>query len=452
MGRIPVDRTQSSARRAPAVAHRSARSAASRLAATTRRTTLIAAALVGLSIPAFAQDQPERTPRIAAIVTEYRHNSHADVLVSRLLQGDALDGKGEFPKLKLVSLYTDQVPANDTSRRLAKEHGFRLSPTVDDALTLGGKELAVDGVMLVCEHGKYPESDLGQTMFPKRRLFGDMVKVFEKTGKSVPVFYDKHLSHTWDEALYAYETSKKMAFPILAGSSLPLTWREPAIDVNKGAKLKEIVALSFHTLDAYGFHALEVVQCLAERRAGGETGVKSVQCLTGAAVWDAGQRGVYDGELFKAAFGRLKDVRIPPGAKLEDKGVVPDPVLWTIDYEDGLRANVLTLNYAVNEWSAAWRTADDGAVHAALFATQEFRPFMHFGIQTRWFEKMVHTGKPAWPVERTLMTSGLLDALLISKKRGGVVLPTPWLKRSYQTDWEWKQPPPPPPNRPIEGQ
>ncbi len=45
-------------------------------------------------------------------------------------------------------------------------------------------------------------------------------------------------------------------------------------------------------------------------------------------------------------------------------------------------------------------------------------------------EKMMHTGKPVWPVERTLLTSGALDALLISKRDGGRRLDTPWLNVS----------------------
>ena len=64
--------------------------------------------------------------RIAAIVTEYRHNSHADVIVGRLVESHTLDGKGEFPNLKLVSLYTDQVPSSDTSRELMQQNGVPL--------------------------------------------------------------------------------------------------------------------------------------------------------------------------------------------------------------------------------------------------------------------------------------------------------------------------------------
>src|SRR5690606_33646552 len=119
---------------------------------------------------------------------------------------------------------------------------------------------------------------------------------------------------------------------------------------------------------------------------------------------------------------------------------VKQPVLFVIDYADGLRANMLTLNDAVGEWSIAWRH-DDGRHESTLFYTQERRPFNHFSFLTQGAEQMMLTGKPAWPVERTLMVSGLLDACLISKLQGGKVLPTPHLTFAYDQPWSWQQPP-----------
>src|SRR5207237_3836694 len=130
--------------------------------------------------------------------------------------------------------------------------------------------------------------------------------------------------------------------------------------------------VSYHTLDAYGFHALEAVQALAERRADGETGVARVRCLTGAAAWAAEKDGVYDRTLLDVALARLKRP-LPAGQKIEE--LVKEPVLFVIDYADGLRANVFTLNPAVGEWAAAWKYADD-ATESTLFWTQEARPFM----------------------------------------------------------------------------
>ncbi|NQU11160.1 hypothetical protein HQ590_10245 [bacterium] len=383
-------------------------------------------------------------PRIAAVVTVYHHNSHADVIVGRLVQGHNLNGTGDYPNLELASLYTDQVPDNDTSRALAKEHGFPICDTVEDALTLGTGSLAVDGVLLVAEHGKYPPSATGNVQYPKRRLFEQIVEVFRQSGRVVPVFVDKHLADNWADAKWIHDTARELGIPLMAGSSLPVFWRHPPTDVRRSARLKEIVAVSYHTLDAYGFHALEMVQCLVERRRGGETGVAAVQCLTGDAVWEAGRRGVYDADLLRAALARLERTK-PTVETLPEK--VKGPVLFIIEYADGLRAHVLTLNYAITEWAAAWRYAD-GRTDSTLFWEQDGRPAGHFRNLLDGIEQMMHTGQPAWPANRTLLTSGTLDALLISKRDGGKRIATPQLTFSYDVRWQWRQPAPPLPTRP----
>src|SRR5437867_3695855 len=140
----------------------------------------IAGTICGVLLPATATDFASAGPvkNVAAIVTIYRHNSHADVIVSRLLQTDTLDGKGKNSPLKLASLYTDQRPADDMSRPLAASHGFRISQTIEDALTLGTGRLAVDGVLLIAEHGDYLKSATGNVQYPKRRFWEETLKVF----------------------------------------------------------------------------------------------------------------------------------------------------------------------------------------------------------------------------------------------------------------------------------
>ena len=384
--------------------------------------------------------------KVAAVVTTYYHNSHADVIASRLLETDTLDGKGRTPSLRLASLYTDQISEKppDVGQALAKTAGVRLSPSIEDALTLGTGTLAVDGVLMICEHGKYPRSETTSIQYPKRKFFEEIVRVFEKCGRVVPVFCDKHLADTAEDAKWIYDTAARLKIPMLAGSSLPGLWREPAADVRRGEELEEIVAISYHTLDAYGFHALEMVQCLAERRKGGETGVRAVQCLTGDDVW---KDGLYDRKLLDAAFRRQKG-----SPELDEKArkSVKDPVLFRIEYADGLRASVLTLNHAVREWAVAWRTKS-GDERSTRFETQEARPFMHFAWLLEGVVTMIQTGVPDRPVERTLLTSGLLDQLLVSKLQGGKRLETPQLKIAYAPPRDWRPPPPAPPDRPIPG-
>ena len=391
----------------------------------------------------------EKIPQVAVVTTVWYHNSHADVIAARLLEGHTLDGQGEFPKLKLASLYVDQFPERDKSRELAKKHGVPMFDTIAGALTLGGDKLAVDGVLLIAEHGKYDESPTGSIQYPKRRMFGEIVKVFEASGRVVPVFSDKHLEDDWTDIAWIWEQKERLKIPMMAGSSLPTLWRYPPADVKLGEPLKEIVAVSYHRLDAYGFHALEMVQCLAERRRGGESGIKQVRCLSGDAVWEGGKSGVFDQKLLDEALSRLKERPLKPGYSLPD--LVKQPALFVLDYEDGLRASILTANGAVGEWTVAWRYGD-GSTASTCFWTQEARPFMHFTYLLKGAEQMIHTGQPTWPPQRTLLTSGALDALLVSNKGGGKIISTPQLKIAYQPNFNWQQSPEPPMGRAIDKQ
>jgi hypothetical protein len=414
---------------------------------------LVAAVLGGTSyaspVPVGKTNPPSQAQNknVAALVTVYHHNSHADVIVSRLFRTDTLDGKGKQSPLKLVSLYTDQRPANDLSRKFAASYGFRISDSIEDALTLGTGRLAVDGILLIAEHGDYPKSPTGNTQYPKRRFWEEALKVFRVSHRVVPVFIDKHLADNWADAKFIYDTANGLKVPLMAGSSLPTTWRRPPADVRRGAPLREIVAITYHTTDAYGFHALEFVQALAEQRRGGETGIKAVQSFAGEAVWHAFDKKLFDVELFEAAWQRLSQPKGKPDPTAL-RNLVQQPRLFRLEYADGLRAHLLELNGAAGEWSAAWRYADDNRIDSSLFWTQEGRPGMHFTWLLNGIEHMMLTGKPAWNVERSLLTSGALDALFISLNENSRRVDTPYLSLKYEPIWRWKEPPPPPPMRP----
>jgi hypothetical protein len=214
-----------------------------------------------------------------------------------------------------------------------------------------------------------------------------------------------------------------------------------------------------------------MVQCLVERRAiehgadgkrtdgkradgkradgkqWGETGVRQVRCLEGDAVWRAFEEGLVDRRLLHEALARLRQQPLPAGKSIEEIG--RNPVLYVVDYRDGLRASILFAS-PIHEWTVAWRYKDDQTA-STCFWTQEGRPFMHFTHLLKGAEELLTTGKPPWPVERTLLTSGLLDALLESRRRKEPV-DTPPLAIRYQSDWNWQMPPPPPPTRPTAGQ
>ncbi|HUY34499.1 MAG TPA: hypothetical protein VMV69_17270 [Pirellulales bacterium] len=369
---------------------------------------------------------------VAGVTTVYYDNSHADVILGKILEGFAHDG-GAGPDLRLVSLYTDQRPENDLSRGLAQKHGFRLADTIDEAVTLGTGRLAVAGVVIVGEHGHYPEtSDTRQIMYPRRRFFDETVASFRRVKQVAPVFSDKHLGYSWADAQHIYDTARALSIPLMAGSSLPVTWRTPSVAPRLGCEFDEVLALGYGPLEGYAFHALEMSQCMAERRQGGETGVASVETVQGPAIWEAQRAGLWSRALFDAALARVP----PYGQGKPEELMNADAAFYLIKYRDGLKATLAMANGVTDQFvfSAAVKGASEPLV--IWFRTQDVEPFGHFAYLLRAIDDMVHSGRPSYPVERTLLTTGVLDAALHSLAAGHKPLPTPQLDVRYApVDW-----------------
>lgn len=377
---------------------------------------------------AAAQAQPP-PKRIAAIITEYRPNSHADVVVGKYLEGFNQDGKPPYPRSKIVSMFTEQVPKTDMSRDMARKHGVPIYRTVEEALTLGGAKLAVDGVLLIGEHGDYPMNDKQQKLYPRFEMFLKITDVFRQSGRAVPVFNDKHLSWSWRQARRMVEISRELRFPMLAGSSAPVAFRVPAVDTPFGAAQKHAVAISYSGLDIYGFHVLEALQAMVERRRGGETGVRAVQCLEKQACWDFIANNGWVKRLFDAALARSNTRKAG-----DARALVNEPAVFVVDYVDGLRAAAFLLTGLVEDFTVAMDVDGQPAPVSTLMNLQPGRPYHHFGCLVKNIEILFETGRPPYPVERTMLTSGILDYALESRIQGYRKLETPELARvRYQT-------------------
>src|SRR5947209_5760605 len=240
---------------------------------------------------------PASDKKVAAIVTTYHRYSHADNLVTRFMEGYSIVGESYPPPCRVASLYIEQVTDTDVGRPLARQWRIPLVKTPAEAVTLGGNELAVDGVLLIAEHGDYPLSPKGQKLYPRRRFFEEVVKVFRASKRSVPVFNDKHLAYCWADARWMYDQSKELGFPMMAGSSVPLARRRPPLAPEVGVEWERALAVGYgHAsyAEAFGYHPLEALQVMTERRKGGETGVQAVQYLEGKAAWAAAQAGKWD--------------------------------------------------------------------------------------------------------------------------------------------------------------
>src|SRR3954464_2658018 len=204
-----------------------------------RRSFLASSLATTASICTPLRASEHRRKKIALVATAVYNLSHAQHFLDRFLLGYAWGGGWRRPDVDLVSLYVDQFPENDLARATAKRHGLPIYPTLEDALMLGGSKLAVDGVVIIGEHGNYPRNEKGQTLYPRYKFFKQVVKVFESSGRSVPVFNDKHLSTDWSQCVEMVEDSKRLQFPFMAGSSLPVTRRMPSIDMPLDTPLKE---------------------------------------------------------------------------------------------------------------------------------------------------------------------------------------------------------------------
>jgi hypothetical protein len=390
---------------------------------------------------------PTEPKRVAGIVTEYRRHSHADVILGKILEGYFYDNK-EFPQLRLVSLYVDQFPGGDMSRALAKKHNFTIYDTIEGAVTLGRKEIAVDGVLCIGEHGKYPENAHGQILYPRRRFFEAVCNVFARYRRSVPVFNDKHLAATWQDARWMYDRARELMVPFMAGSSVPVTWRRPPLRLPRGTELVEAVQVGYGPFEGYGFHALEALQCLVERRRGGEVGVRRVQCLLGEEMWRAMDRGDFSRELLEAAMALVRTHAQGDYRKIVANA--PEAGVYLIEYRDGFKAAVAMLNGWVHEgaddsgFTCAIRVRNRDRPVATQFFLQQPDPFAHFAYLLRAVEAMILTGHPSYPVERTLLTTGILDAVMISKAEKQRAVDTPYLDIRYTpVDWPFAMDPVP---------
>jgi hypothetical protein len=386
---------------------------------------------------------PDTTKRVAAVVTVYHRHSHADVILTKILEGYLLDRK-EFPRMRLVSMYVDQFPKNDMSRDLARRHGFTISRTIEEAITLGRKQVGVDGVIIIGEHGNYPTNARGQIQYPRRRFFEAVTTVLARHRRPVPIFSDKHLAASWQDARWMYDRARELHIPFMAGSSLPVCWRRPVLELPRNCDLIEGVSISYGPLEGYGFHSLEGLQCMAERRRGGETGVRSVQFLPAAEMWRALDRGVWSRAIFDAAIAR-----VPLHAQGDIRKLTTanrDAGLFLIEYRDGFKGSVPMLNGWIYE-------GDGGAFTYAgqirgqqpagcLFYMQQPDPFAHFAYLLRAIDSMFQTGHPAYPVERTLLTTGILDAIMTSKAEKNRRVQTPHLDIRYEpTGWGFARDP-----------
>lgn len=378
-----------------------------------------------------ANAKPAARPKIAFLGTDVYQHSHAQHFLDRFSMGYAMEGKWHLPEVEIASVYLDQFNERDIGKERVKKYGFNLYDSISEALTLGGSKLAVDGVILIGEHGNYPRNEKGQKLYPRYRWFKEIVHEFESSDRSVPVFNDKHLSTSWNECQEMVADSQRLGFPFYAGSSLPVTWRLPSYDLPYNSRLKQSVCVAYGGVDSYDFHALETAQCISERRKGGEVGISSVLALQGEELWNELEQREETRKLFVSALCRSHSLPVQTGYPTERvdfrwaRDTLGKTTGYFIEHLDGFQTAIFLTGIRDFNYAGLLNTGEVVGCQMMLpmpgrnATTADF-----FNPLSKHIENMFVSRKTSYPIERTLLTSGMVI--------GGVE--SLYTKKKFETD------------------
>ena len=112
------------------------------------------------------------------------------------------------------------------------------------------------------------------------------------------------------------------------------------------------------------------------------------------------------------------------------RAMVKDPIVYRFEYRDGLQATMLLMNGLVGDFTFAAKLKDREAPLSTLFYLPPVPNVVYSAALMSKAEEMFLTGKAPYPVERTQLTAGLVEAGCQSLTKG-VRLETPHLQVKY---------------------
>lgn len=389
-------------------------------------------ALTGLAANAVPQ-AAEKRPRIACIVSFWgAPNSHADWIIAKLMDGYWWQGAHTPSRVDVVSVYLHQYDTSVLGQKVCKAKNIPIFKTISEAVTLGGKELAVDGVVIIGEHGNYPTDLKGHWLLPRWWMYQQVIRVFEQSKRSVPIFNDKHLSYNWDDAKWMFDKSRELNFPLTGGSSIPTYFRTPETELDIDTPIKNSIVVADASDEGGIFHAIDVLQAFVDRRMGGETGVKSVQSIRGQEAWKWVERNPWAGNLLDsvAANFNLKQGYFQENAQTN---------ICAVAYRDGTKAAV------IGGRGVGWTYAGeiDGRNEPAIISMLGFPgPFSQYHAangNVHWITEMMVTRKEPYNAERLLISTGIVNNYMESNWENGRYsaigrrVETPFINMTYRS-------------------
>eukprot|EP01052_Picozoa_sp_SAG31_P040989 SAG31_NODE_6088_length_2176_cov_0.989408_1_plen_407_part_10 len=342
-------------------------------------------------------------PRIAVLVSFWgATSSHADWIVTKLIDGYWWNGAYCSSRVDVASIYIHQHDTSLLGQRVAKTNGIPIYKTVTEALTLGGKKLALDGVVIVAEHGEYATDLKGRWLLPRWWIYQQVVAVFEESNRSVPVFNDKHLSYNWADAKWMFDKSRELKFPLMGGSSIPLYYREPEIEIETDTPITRSIVLGGAGDEGGIFHAIDVLQCFVERRKGGESGVKSVQSIRGAEAWLWIGQNAWVGTLMESV---AKKIGLEPGHFQK----VPETNVCAIEYNDGTLAAVIGAGDVGWTYAGEITGSTEPIIVSMLGWAGPYDQYHASNAQPHWITEMMVAKQEPYDAERLLLSTGITN-------------------------------------------
>lgn len=409
-----------------------------------RRTGGLTAAALGsgglvssLSPNLWATDQPATTtrrPKVACIFTEFTRNSHAHVILENFLEKYPFNGQVTDPGVDIVSFWGDQFrERGDMTREVSQQYKIPVYKSIEEALCLGGKTLAVDAILAIGENGTYPRVKEWVVQYPRKRFFDESVAVMKRSGRVVPYFNDKQFSWSWDQAKQMYDTARELKIPLMAGSSVPLAQRIPPLELPDRAEVSEAMVIHGGSFENYGIHALETLQSMVEFRKGGETGISQIEVLYGDELWKGAESGRWPFELAEAAMRNELGRPYAPRMELRDPGRWGVEPLhgFLVNYKDGMKGYILKIGAFPMRWNFACRLKGEKQVRTTRFNPGPWKNRNLFRALCHAIQHFFIHGKAPYPVERCLLANGAVLAAVDAYLARGKPLDTPHLELSY---------------------
>ena len=389
-------------------------------------------ALTGNAADAFAQTTKTR-PRIACLVSYWAATrSHADWIICKLLDGYWWQGAHTPSRVEVVSVYIHQLEESALGQKICKAKNIPIFKTVAQAVTLGGTELAVDGVVIIGEHGNYPTDLKGHWLLPRWWIYNQVIRVFEQSKRSVPVFNDKHLSYNWDEAKWMFDKSRELNFPLTGGSSIPSYYRKPEIELDIDTPIKTSLVVGEAHDEGGIFHCIDLLQSFAERRKGGETGVKSVQSVRGPETWKWVERNPWAGKLLESVRASFD---LEPGYFQENNR----PSVLIVEYNDGTKAAIISGRNVGWTYAGEIEGRKEPVIVSMLGMPGPFGQYHAANDLPHWITEMMLTKKEPFNAERLLLSTGITNQFNESNWENsrysavGRRIETPFLNISYRS-------------------